>query len=95
MLIRIFQKTSGGSELEEGLVLSKSLLCKCYKTEYLTTSLLVRPSNISAESDSSGISEDDSDPWYLDDTCGFDGFFALFSDTAENAAIVCATNDFS
>lgn len=54
----------------------------------VTTSLLVRPSKISADSDSSGISDDDSDAWYLEESCGLSGFFALFSDTAENAAMV-------
>ena len=53
----------------------------------LTTSLFVRASNSSADSVSSGISEDESDAWYLDDTCGFAVFF-VSSDTAENAAMV-------
>ena len=55
----------------------------------------MRPSKISADNDSSGMSDVDSDAWYFDATCGFAVFVAMFSEAAENAAMVCATSDFS
>lgn len=66
-----------------------------FKVQHPTTSLFVRPSKISADNDSSGMSDVDSDAWYFDATCGFAVFVAMFSEAAENAAMVCATSDFS